>query len=47
MVVPKYSDFLRRYRDVHFTKNVEKYIKYDVERVRKIVAHIYDLKDAE
>lgn len=47
MVVPKYTELLMRYRDVHFTKNVEKYIKYDVDRIRKIIAHIYDLKDPQ
>ena len=30
-----------RYRDVHFTKNVEKYVKFDVEEVKTLIANIY------
>lgn len=41
LVVPKYTDFLKRYRDVHFTKNVEKYVKYHLEEVTTLIGNIY------
>lgn len=47
LIVPKYSDFLARYRDVHFTKNVEKYVKYDLDKVRSLIASVYDVDEKQ
>lgn len=36
-----------RYRDVHFTKNVEKYVKYDLDKVRSLIASVYDVDEKQ
>jgi len=45
MVLPLYTEFLKRYRDIHFTKNLEKYVKYDVEKVSSVIASIYGVEE--
>jgi len=46
LVVPKYTAFLQRYRDVHFTKNVEKYVKFDIDEVRVLIGNIYAVEQS-
>ena len=42
-VVPLYSTFLLRYRDVNFTKNPEKYIKYSFEDFKRNLITMYEV----
>ena len=39
--------FSFRYRDVHFTKNVEKYVKYDSEKLQKFIASVFGLDGSQ
>lgn len=41
-IIPLYSRFLDKYRSVPFTSNPDKYIKYDVEQVNKILEELFD-----
>jgi len=43
-VVPLYSTFLLRYRDVTFTKNPEKYIKYSLNEFKQNLITMYDVE---
>ena len=43
-VVPLYSAFLLRYRDVNFTKNPEKYIKYSLDEFKQNLVTIFDVQ---
>lgn len=42
-VVPLYSTFLLRYRDVNFTKNPEKYIKYSLDDFERNLIAMYEV----
>ena len=44
-IVPLYSTFLLRYRDVNFTKNPEKYIKYSLDEFKKNLTTMYEVGD--
>ncbi|XP_065659381.1 exocyst complex component 7 isoform X2 [Hydra vulgaris] len=41
IILPSYSDFLKRYRGVNFTRNVEKYVKYDLNKVQSLITSTY------
>lgn len=43
-IVPLYSTFLLRYRDVNFTKNPEKYIKYSLDDFKQNLVAMYDIE---
>ena len=43
LVLPLYSTFLLRYRDVNFTKNPEKYIKYSLDDFRKSLVTMFEV----
>eukprot|EP00794_Sanderia_malayensis_P009128 gene9128-10101_t len=44
LYVPLYSQFLLRYRDVEFTKNPEKYIKYSLDDFKRNLATMFEIK---
>ena len=41
-ILPKYNDFLNKYKGTNFTKNPEKYIKYSVEQVETMMSQFFD-----
>ena len=41
-VCPPYKIFLEKYEKMNFTKNKDKYIKYSVEDVEKIINQFFD-----
>ena len=47
MIKMSYIMFSFRYRDVHFTKNVEKYIMYDLEKLQKFIACVFGLNGSQ
>ncbi len=46
VVVPLYSTFLLRYRDVQFTKNPEKYIKYSLDDFKRNLSGMFEVRAA-
>ena len=45
LVVQLYSAFLLRYRDINFTKNPEKYIKYSLDEFKQNLITIFEVED--
>lgn len=41
-IIPKYHMFREKYEKLNFTKNPEKYIKYSVEDVEKVIERFFD-----
>ncbi|KAI8088102.1 Cullin repeat-like-containing domain protein [Gilbertella persicaria] len=42
VIVPMYGRFLDKYQNSDFTKNHAKYIRYDKERVDKMLSHLFE-----
>ncbi|KAI9257729.1 Cullin repeat-like-containing domain protein [Helicostylum pulchrum] len=42
VLVPMYGRFLDKYQGTDFTKNPAKYIRYDKERVDKMISHLFE-----
>ena len=41
-VLPFYSAFLKRYKNAHFTKNPEKYVKYTEQDLVRMIDGFFD-----
>ncbi|XP_068689982.1 exocyst complex component 7-like [Montipora foliosa] len=43
LILPLYTSFIEKYRNLHFTKNPEKYIKYTAEEVEAKLKTFFDV----